>query len=214
MSWHMAFEELLRQKFCLFDPWWSTDPMFQRLANGTFLSSQFCICRIFRYSGLVTSSLPNRKVQRPHRPDAPQWSKRLTHLIVVAGQKKKNVTLTDRTSSILFSFNVIFFQSGCHPHTWTTNTETSHYYESCGLGTSPPLGTMILRKLSTVNITARLWTCQCRIHHLTSNSCNVIMDCWSQSAIEKWSRTAARRRKRSIFGTFGSYGIWWKLDES
>lgn len=124
MSWHMAFEELLRQKFCLFDPWWSTDPMFQRLANGTCLSSQFCMCRIFRYSGLVTSSLPNRKLQRPHRPDAPRWSKRLTHLIVVR-RAKKNVTLTDRTSSILFSFNVIFFQSGCHPHTsFTPNTET------------------------------------------------------------------------------------------
>lgn len=31
---------------------------------------------------------------------------------------------------------------------------------------------------------------------------------------KKRLRTAARRRKRSIFGTFESYGIWWKLDES
>ncbi len=80
--------------------WWSV----AMLANGTFYHHYVLhfpwLCRIFRYSGLVTSSLLNRKLQGPHHPDAPQWSKRLTHLIVVAGQKI--ITLTDRTCSTLF----------------------------------------------------------------------------------------------------------------
>lgn len=213
MSWHMAFEELLRQKFCLFDPWWSMIRCSKGWPMAHFYHHSFAFAAFFVilvWSHLLFQTGKSKGlIARTHHSEAKGWRTWLW-----SQGKKKIVTLTDRTSSILFSFNVIFFQSGCHPHTWTTNTETSHYYESCGLGTSPPLGTMILRKLSTVNITARQWTCQCRIHHLTSNSCNVIMDGWSQSAIEKWSRTAARRRKRSIFGTFGSYGIWWKLDES
>ena len=160
----------------------------------------------------------NRKLQRPHRPDAPRWSKRLTHLTVVGlGKKKCHSYRSNFLKYFFFASMWFFFSLDVIPHTGRPNTRNQSLLTNLVVWAHRRLYfENFLRKYQN----ARLWTCQCRIHHLTSNSCNVIMDVGSQSAIEKWRskkkrlRTAARRRKRSIFGTFGSYGIWWKLDES